>query len=176
MTAIVLVCMFPAFVVGSFRGTTLLAHAHHGHGTHLHAASSQAAARQLAAEHVAAHEAAHAHHEHDHDHPSDHDRRPCGIPLSGDSDTPMNNPADDDHDGVLVTVPDHEQMNQRSGAELPRDHSVVVAVWAAWSHAWIATAETSSSTRAGPFEGPPRHLCALTVRRRLVATSGALLI
>lgn len=166
--------LVPLMVLQVFGGVTYLAHAHDGHGTHLHIAGSREAALTVARSHVAFHaaghthddtsqaggcdhaDAAHAEHSHAVPHasilPADHQGEPHGL---------------------LVTIPDHEQVNARavSAVAAPQPVNMLVAM------AWVLAPVPDVSQNHGSPGGHARtHLVGMTATQRLVRTSGALLL
>jgi len=173
---LLVVALIPALVLGAFGGTTLLAHAHDGHGTHFHIASSEAQARYSAEQHRHAHalgtdtcappEQACGHGEHG-------VCSECSVVPIDEHDGPSST---GEHDGVVVTVPDHEQLATR-GIALPRS---LTAAYVFQSVPAILRPRPDDGEEMGSpggcGVGGPRHLLALTASQRLVRTSNALLI
>lgn len=168
-----LLATFCNLMLGMLGGFSVVSHSHDGHGVHWHAAKSPEAATILAAAHLEAHrsEQADASHAHFDDYCPGHQHR------EHDAETPDNQPAEGDHGGLLVTVPDHEQVNRRAGevvlAASTESVSVPPLPEPGLSPAIIdALSEPVFRGRSAV----PRHLCALRASERLVATSRALLI
>lgn len=171
MRIVMVVVMVPMLVAGSFGGTAIVAHSHHGHGLHVHAGLTDKAALRVAAEHV-------LHHDHG-CHPAPCESRPAEAPCDGRAaqgagESPTS------PGGVLITIPDHDHLAGRA-VTLPSasirfvgfaDRVVAAAVWIA---VWNAAMPAPPPDR-GQWCGPPRHLAALSGCERLVCTSLALLI
>jgi hypothetical protein len=168
------VALIPILVVGAFGGTTFLAHAHAGHDSHLHAAASIEGARHAAEQHRLAHTSGIA----------DCDQLSAvvhGPTKSGEVPSePIKNPdlptPSEDPSGLVITIPDHEQLVSR-GIDLSQTIKAAQVFQCFLTSFWSppdVTDETGSP--GGCDSGGPQHLCALTAGKRLVRTSQALLI
>lgn len=166
--------LIPILVLGALGGTTFLAHAHDGHDTHLHASTSIEEARLSADQHRLAHAMGTA---------------TCDDPLAGRGrhsgsdqfpahtaegpDYPV--PAEDPN-GLVIAIPDHEQLVSR---EIDLSQSLQTAQVLHNALAWSWTQPDDAHEEGSPggsTVGGPLHLSALTARQRLVRTSNALLI
>lgn len=169
-TALLLV---PLMVLQVFGGVTYLAHAHDGHGTHLHIASSPDAAVTVARSHVAFHAAGHSHDEAalagcDHSGAAHADHAQVVRHASV-------QPADHQGEphGLLVTIPDHEQVNARAASAVAAPQPVSMLVAMAWVLAPVPDAPQCKGSPGGNLHV---HLAGMTASQRLVRTSGALLL
>ncbi len=166
--------LVPLMVLQVFGGVTYLAHAHDGHGTHLHIAGSRDAAITVARSHVAFHAAGYTHKEtsqaancdHADDAHADHAQAITQASIL---------PSDHQGEphGLLVTIPDHEQVNVRavSAVSAPQPVSMLVAM------AWVlAPVPDVSQNQGSPGGQAYMHLAGMTASQRLVRTSGALLL
>lgn len=161
-------------VLQVFGGVTYLAHAHDGHGTHLHIAGSRDAAISVARGHVAFHAAGHTHDEavssggcnHAETAHPDHIHAVPSVSIS---------PADHQGEphGLLVTIPDHEQVNARAISAVAPPQPVNMLVAMAWV---LAPLPDTSESQGSPGGRAQVHLAGMTASQRLVRTSGALLL
>ena len=168
------VVLIPILVLGAFGGTTFLAHAHDGHDLHLHAAPSIEGARHAAEQHRLAHASGIARCDHLHAAAHGHSRS-AEVPSE-----PIENPAlptpTEDPSGLVITIPDHEQLASR-GIDLSQSFKSAQVFQRLLASFWSqpdVSEETGSPGGCDP--SGPRHLCALTAGQRLVRTSQALLI
>lgn len=166
--------IIPLLVLGAFGGTTFLAHAHDGHDMHLHASPSIEAARFSAHQHRISHALGTA---------------PCEDPRAGHeghsksgelASKPLQAPdfpaPIEDQSGLVITIPDHEQLVSR-GIDLPQTLQATQILHCAL--AWFWTQPDVSHEEGSPggrVVGGPLHLSAFTAAQRLVRTSNALLI
>lgn len=168
------VALIPILVLGAFGGTTFLAHAHDGHDSHLHASPSIEEARLSAEQHRLAHalgiaacDGGHA--------GSD------GLPNSGEVPAePIENPdfpaPVEDPSGLVITIPDHEQLVSR-GIDLSQTRQAAQVLHCALAWFWAQPhVEQDEGSPGGSIACGPMHLTALTASQRLVRTSNALLI
>lgn len=164
----------PLLVLSAFGGTTFLAHGHDAHGLHLHAGHSVQGAEYSAARHIAAHDqgrcvldGASA----DADHGPAESQRGC----------PADNepaPSDADHPpvGVIVSVPDHDQIPTQP-AELSKALSAIATIlFVEFQLPACPAVERCISDPGGRVGHGPRDLVAVRAGDRLVRTSRALLI
>ena len=166
--------LIPILVLGAFGGTTFLAHAHDGHDVHLHASASIEEARLSADRHRLAHALGIATCD---DLPAGHD----GHSKSGDVPSQPKEGSDlpapsEDPSGLVITIPDHEQLVSR-GIDLSQTLQAAQVLHCAL--AWFWTQPDVSQEEGSPGErvvSGPLHLSALTAAQRLVRTSSALLI
>ncbi|HEX2837905.1 MAG TPA: hypothetical protein VHN77_07245 [Phycisphaerales bacterium] len=166
--------LVPLMVLQVFGGVTYLAHAHDGHGTHLHIAGSPDAAITVARSHLAFHAAGHTHHEssqasgcdHADDAHADHAHTFAQASIL---------PADHQGEphGLLVTIPDHEQVNARAVSAVAAPQPVNMLVAMAWV---LAPVPDVSQNHGSPGGQAHMHLAGMTTSQRLVRTSGALLL
>jgi hypothetical protein len=163
--------LIPVLVLGIFGGITFLSHSHDEHDSHLHASSSFGDTRLSAEQHRLAHAVGMDPHQ---------GCRSCseGCPLSSsdpieEQDFPAPTEAPD---GLVITIPDHEQLVAR-GIDLSQTLKAAQVFQCFLASYW---AQPDVSEEAGSPGGldpsGPRHLCALTAGQRLVRTSQALLI
>jgi hypothetical protein len=172
LRAVMVALMVPILVLGAFGGTTLVAHAHHGHGLHTHAGLTDKAALRIAAAHVRHHE--HGCHE-----------APCDTqPVMPECDESARAGADEapiTPGGVLITIPDLDLLGGRA-VTLPSAATrfvgfadcaafAVLSMVSSW-HTWLAAPPPDRVQ----WSGGPLDLLALSGCQRIVRTSGALLI
>ncbi len=166
------VILVPLLVLGAFRGTSMVAHAHDDHHFHLHAGVSAEAASAFAAMHLQLHEI----------HPSccGHDVPPCTEEKSGHDrlDQLLADPASPlaAEDGIVISIPDETQLRQ------PGIHMHAAGIFA--QPVQLLAASTYDLC-CGPQivhspllirSHPPLHLDDVSCSQRLVRTSHALLI
>lgn len=176
--------MIPILILTTFGGTTLVAHAHHGHSTHLHAATSISAARDLANQHLIAHALGSAHCETS----APKAQIACAaqdhVPLASDQScsghrTPNDQPStpsDESPDGLVISVPEQAPLVS-SPVSMPCFHASgdLIAVFAS---CLIAAADsiTLAASPARITTQLPRQHCAQPATARIVSTSCALLL
>lgn len=173
------VVLTPLLMLGALGGTTFLAHRHDGHGLHLHAADTATEVERSAADHRAAHRmgdcpfdpAAGAAADHRHGH--------AGSSCSESGPPSQVDRPDETHhapDGLLVSVPDHEQLLRR-GIDLSEAFPPGAVLISA---APVAPPPPDLARQIGSPGGlrgcGPLDLRALSAGDRLVRTSCALLL
>lgn len=171
--------LVPLMVLQVFGGVTYLAHAHDGHGTHVHIADSQQAALTVARSHVAFHAAGHTHDDtsqaggcdHGDDAHADHAHADHAQAITQASILPSDHQGEPH--GLLVTIPDHEQVNVRAVSAVAAPQPVHVLVAMAWV---LAPVPDVSPNQGSPGGQAHMHLANMTASQRLVRTSGALLL
>ncbi len=166
--------LIPILVLGVFGGTTFLAHAHDGHDAHLHASSSIEEARQSADQHRLAHALGIATCDGEH---AGHDGHPNSgeVPAEPLEDPDFPAPAEDPT-GLVITIPDHEQLVTR-GIYLSQTLQTAQVLCSALAWCWARPhGEQDEGSPGGSMARGPLHLSALSAGQRLVRTSNALLI
>lgn len=166
--------LIPILVLGAFGGTTFLAHAHDGHDAHLHAGPSIEVARLSADQHLLAHalgvatcDGVHAGHN-GHSKSGEAPVEPIEDP---DFPAPVEDPS-----GLVITIPDHEQLVSR-GIDLSQTLQATQVLHCALAWFWAQPhVEQDEGSPGGSIASGPLHLSALTAGQRLVWTSNALLI
>lgn len=181
--------MIPILILTTFGGTTLVAHAHHGHSTHIHAATSISAARDQANQHLIAHALGSAHCENSAPKPqiacsthahfpsasgSSHADQSCtGHETPSD---PPSTPLDESPDGLIISVPDQDPLVS-APVSLPcfRVSGDLIAAFACYL---LATADpiTLAASPARITTQLPRQHCAQPATVRIVSTNCALLL
>jgi len=168
------VALIPILVLGAFGGTTFLAHAHDGHDSHLHAAPSIDEARLAADQHRLAHALGAATCDGGQAGRDGHSNS-GGVPAEPIEDPDVPAPVEDPS-GLVITIPDHEQLVSR---EIDLSQTVQAAQVLHCALAWFWTqphVEQDEGSPGGSTASGPLHLTALTAGQRLVRTSNALLI
>lgn len=169
------VVLVPLLVLGAFGGTSLLAHAHDGHGSHFHAASSVVGARLAAEQHRLAHASgtASCHDVNNHHGVSSAPDRSPSEPA-GD---PKHLPDAEAPGGLIISIPDVEQLVSR-GTDLSQELQATQVFQCVLAWVWVqpdVSEEPGSPGGAREVQGPV-YLASLTAGQRLVRTSKALLI
>lgn len=177
--ALITIVVVPILVLGAFGGITFFAHAHGEHDPHLHAAPFASSDRFCPEQHQLAHASGAATCD---EHPRDNNQGEPGnhTHLSDCSDHPVSL---DDSQGLLITIPDHEQLASR-GVELSQiiQASPVFQAPSAWlAHppdlaALLGDPGDPSGPGGGAWSPAPVHLASLKAVHRLVRTSGSLLL
>ena len=166
--------LIPILALGTFGGTTFLAHAHDGHDLHVHASRSIEEAYRSAAQHRLAHAFSIATCDDLHAGQGGH-RESVGVPSEPTGapgfPAPIESPS-----GLVITIPDHEQLVSR-GIDLSQTLRAAHVLHRALAWLWTQpdVSEEIGSPGGRKVRGP-RHLSALTAAQRLVRTSNALLI
>lgn len=173
------VVLAPMLMLGALGGTTFLAHKHDGHGLHLHAADTAARALLSAADHRAAHRVGDCAVDPEAGGGADQEYRHSRSPSS------ENGPLIDDSrpgerdqapDGLLVSLPDHEQLPTR-GIDLSKNLTpAVVSILAELLVRPPPDLDRRIGSPGGLSGCGPLDLSALSAGDRLVRTSHALLI
>lgn len=164
------VVLIPILVLGAFGGTTFLAHAHDGHDAHLHASPSIEEARLSAHQHRLAHALGIATCD-GHDDHSSSGETPAEPVQDPDLPAPVEDPS-----GLVITIPDHEQLVSR-GIDLSQALQAAQILHCALAWFWAQPhVEQDEGSPGGSIASGPLHLSALTAGQRLVRTSCALLI
>lgn len=169
--------MIPILILSSLGGTTLLAHAHDGHGIHFHIAPSPEEARLSAQQHRLLH--AHdphacdnsSNHHHEHDQPCDHAHDESRI---AEFTLPSSHP---DSNSLIITIPDQEALTLRGTHLVAFDiqaHLILLTTLLTWS--LLTVSDVAASPGGTHFPAAPRHLCDLSTSQRLVRVNGALLL
>lgn len=154
------VVLTPVLMLGAFRGTDLLAHGHDDHGLHFHASHSAGYGALAWAGHAA---------DHGHEHPD----LPSDLPPAEEGGRGEQGQVPP---GVVVSLPDHEQLPTR-GTDLSKTLSPVpVFILVAFVVQPSPDLGRRAGSPSGPPEGGPLDLRALSAGDRLVRTSRALLI
>jgi len=158
--------MVPMLVVGSFGGTSFLSHDHDEEAAHTHIGPTHLVAQDLAGWHAG-------------EHSISKNQADC-VCLGGCGDglpTEENEPfTAESPEGLLISIPDHEQMVAR-GIDLSQTLKTAQVVQCVLAWFWAQPDVSENMGSAGGCDpGGPRHLCALTAGQRLVRTSRALLI
>ncbi|MBU6414391.1 MAG: hypothetical protein KGS45_13085 [Planctomycetes bacterium] len=171
MLAVVLI---PILVLGAFGGTTFLAHAHDGHDAHLHASPSVEEARLSADQHRLAHALGIATCDGGHACRDGHSSS-GEVPAEPKEDPDLPAPVEDPS-GLVITIPDHEQLVSR-GIDLSQTLQAAQVFYCALASLWTQPhVEQDEGSPGGSIASGPLHLTALTAGQRLVRTSSALLI
>jgi hypothetical protein len=173
---LMVVILVPVLVLGAFGGTTFLAHSHGENDSHVHVSPASKGGSLCPEQHRLVHAPGAAecdgHHPNvDHGEMSDHG----DFPRCADHPTPIEAP-----DGVLITIPDDEQLVPRGvGLAKTSQPSALFAVACAWLWNPPDVTEHLGSPGGwggGPTSVTPLHLASLSTVNRLVRTSGALLL
>jgi hypothetical protein len=160
---VMLMVLSPVMLMGLFRGSAFQLHGHDDHGVHAHAVGGSDQGPLVDADHD-------IRHGHRHPHVPADSTSPVGVPITDHSESP---------EGLLVSVPDHDQLPIGRGLDLSTVWSKIAAfaVFDIFAPLWPDLDRRMGSPGGGlPCEGPPRCLCALSAGDRLVRTSRALLI
>jgi len=163
--------LIPMLLLAGFGGTTLIAHAHSGHGTHFHADWLKPEPHFSSPQHQSPHGAKAAaciHRDSD-----NFNTWPCDIcPLS--IEQPGFPPCGEGSEGLAISIPDDEQVVVREAdvlAALKAAQFVQYVLAVVWKAPDVSE-ETGSPGGREPIG--PGLLCALSACERLVRTSQAL--
>jgi hypothetical protein len=165
------VILAPLLALGTFGGFRVYAHAHDGHGLHFHAARTNAGAVSAAATHRASHQ--HGACAIDAPARTCEDSGGCGH-TAGHRSAAADPGASTPGEGILIVLPDHEQMLARGIALNGPTSPVAALVLAAFVVPSWPVLDRHIGSPGGAAASPNPH--ALHATDRLVRTSCALLL